>query len=180
MECSVSIEYPPSPKSCKEYCLFIDKNRSYFVYLAYTMTNNFQDAEDLVQDLCVRLHSVENIPTVEHPKSWIRRVLRNMFIDDCRKGSRKILNRSVEEIYADSCEHRCASKDYETDSLYSKVMVTLVGQMKEMHREVIVLCYLEGYSVESVSNMLDIPIGTVKSRLSRGKGKLRKILKDFI
>jgi RNA polymerase sigma-70 factor (ECF subfamily) len=124
------------------------------------------DCEDAVQDAVLKAFSkLDTLREKRYFKTWLIRIL----INECYK-KKKLQNKTLPfEEYALS--QHCTDNNY--SFLYNAIM-----QLKEKIRIVIVLHYIEGYSVEEVAKILKIPVGTVKSRLYSGRKLLKEELKD--
>lgn len=142
-----------------------DKYADFLYRLAYMNMQNKADAEDVVHDVFIKYYEKSpNFHDEEHEKAWFVRVT----INKCRDHLRKIKYRKyipLEEIHNIEIE-----KDENVD------VIKYLKDISERYRTVMVLHYLEGYSVNEISHMLRISASAVKMRLSRG----RELLKNKI
>lgn len=149
-----------------------------------------QDAQDLTQDAFIK--AFEKLQSFRHESAfttWLFRIAMNLAISHLRSAKRRplqSLNETSQALHtqADELIRRTGkSKTQSPDETALKTelqqsVVTALHSLDEEHRAVVVLRDIEGFSYEEISHILDIPTGTVKSRLYRGRIMLRdKILK---
>ena len=134
--------------------------------LALSNLGNREDAEDAVHDVFEKYISRPFLFTDgEHEKSWFIRATLNRCRDIYRK--KKIRNHaSIDEV---AHLHTEESEDY-------SALTAALSAVDEKYREVIILHYFEGYSVEETAEMLSISISAAKMRLARGREKLKFLL----
>lgn len=144
--------------------------------LAYRLTANRADAEDLVQESYVRaLRSLHGF-TPGSVDAWLRRIATNLFLDGARRRSRLRF-----DPFPEGAEERVPAigdgpeRSYEWAHLDKDVAQALAALAPD-YRAAVVLCDLEGYSYEEVSETLGIKLGTVRSRIHRGRTHLRQAL----
>ena len=152
-------------------------NHSAKVYrLAYRLTGNKYDAEDLTQEVFVRVfRSLENFKpgTLD---GWLHRITTNLFLDQARRKSRIRF-----DALADDAESRLPGREpgpersFEFNNLDIDVQAAL-EELPPDFRAAVVLCDLEGLSYDEVAAALDIKLGTVRSRIHRGRTMLREKL----
>jgi RNA polymerase sigma-70 factor (ECF subfamily) len=155
---------------------------------AYRMARNAQDAEDLVQETYLRAYrSFEQFTPGTNLKAWLFRILKNAFINEYRKRRAA----PVEEEFAaleDSFESRIdtdrypGTKNPEQEALDRSLDENVQRALDELppdYRMAVILADVEGFSYKEIAEMLDIPIGTVMSRLHRGRKAMHKKLYDF-
>ena len=150
-------------------------NHSAKVYrLAYRLTGNKYDAEDLTQEVFVRVfRSLENFKpgTLD---GWLHRITTNLFLDQARRKSRIRF-----DALADDAESRIPGREpgpeqsFELNNLDIDVQAAL-EELPPDFRAAVVLCDLEGLSYDEVAAALDIKLGTVRSRIHRGRTMPRK------
>ena len=162
--------------------------RSQLYPAALRMTRNPSDAEDLVQETMTRAYAgLRNFTPGTYVRAWLYRILTNTFINSCRKRSREPIQtlRAEFENVLDARDgtgaHTARSAEAEAlDRVVadSDVMRALM-ELPEGFRAAIYLADVEGYPYRDVAAMLEVPIGTVMSRLHRGRGKLREKLAAY-
>lgn len=142
--------------------------------LAYRYTGTREDAEDLVQDLLTKLYPrTPELERIDDLQPWLFRSLYNAFIDGVRKQNRR--PRTVEHEEADVASltdvHQELTRLEERSALNAAI-----AELTPEHRAVVMLHLVEGYSLPELAQMLDVQIGTLKSRLHRAKAQLRAAL----
>jgi RNA polymerase sigma-70 factor (ECF subfamily) len=150
---------------------------------AFRLSGNVADAEDLVQDLLVKLYPRRReLTKIEKIRPWLFKVLYRLFIDQRRQASRNPLHLVVNEEKNDSLqesfdqtanEHPDAAAIMEGKQLQHLLLKAVHG-LNPDQRHVCVLHDIEGYALQEIVDILEIPLGTVKSRLHRARENLRK------
>ncbi len=135
----------------------------------FWMTGNRTEAEDVLQETFLRYYKYGD--PVENPKAWLFKVARNVYLKRQRKRSREV---SLELVEANPVLPGMQVA-LEREELIRKVREGL-RKLKNHHREVIILRYMEGLSYEEMAAVLGENVGTIKSRLNRAKEKLREKL----
>lgn len=145
--------------------------------LAYRLTGNKVDAEDLTQETFIRvfrsLHSFRP-GTFE---GWIHRITTNLFLDGVRKRSRQRLTHlgdHAEQVPA-SHEQHDLHRRFEHGHVDPDIQAAL-DSLPPRYRAPVVLCDIEGLSYEEIAATLGIKMGTVRSRIHRGRAQLREQL----
>ena len=152
----------------------IQENLDGLLQLAYMRTSNKELAEDLVQDTCIKAYnSYLEKEEIENPKSWLYRILINTHIDYTRKKHLNLVN--IEDV--DLPDNVNPSKDIETN-IFFKDLGTALKKLEPEQRIVIYLSDINEYSYKEIANLLEVPIGTVMSRLHRARQSLRKLLNE--
>ncbi len=136
--------------------------------IALTELRSREDAEDAVQDVfSAYISSKTDFDSAEHEKAWFIRSL----INRCRDQQRRARLRSHDSID----DHGDIAAEDETEkSLEAQALMEKLGALPEKVRKVIILHYLEGFSVEETARLLGTTAAAVKMRLSRGRAMLRK------
>lgn len=146
---------------------------------AIKMTRNSDDASDLLQETYLKAYRFwDKLEKGTNCKAWLFRIMRNTFINDYRKKSKEPIKIDYEEIenaYEKikplTSDSALLKKD-NYDNLLDDILSKSISSLPEDFRTVIVMCDIEGYSYEEIAEFVDIPVGTVRSRLHRA----RKIL----
>ncbi len=150
--------------------------------LAYRFTNSTPAAEDLVQDVLIKVYRMrKQFTDLEQPKPWLARVLYREFVDRWRREKRGPVNFSALETDEETRTFEIAddSLDPERDVAGSQLQQQLSDALQQLNpdqRTLVMLHDVEGYTLEELSVVLSLPIGTVKSRVHRARAKLREIL----
>ncbi len=142
--------------------------------MAYRLTGNHADAQDLVQEVLLRARKGLEAYQPGSMKGWLSRITTNAFIDDMRRRQRRPVER-----YGDNVFELESANDVESEvadhSLSDDLQLALL-RLSEEFRIVVVLCDVVGLAYDEIAEQLDIPVGTVRSRIHRGRGALRKAL----
>jgi RNA polymerase sigma-70 factor, ECF subfamily len=153
---------------------------------ALRMTRNPSDAEDLVQETMARAYAgLRNFTPGTNVRAWLYRILTNTFINSCRKRGREpaqTLRAEFEQLLdvRDGIGQSARSAESEAlDRVADSEVMQALMELPEGFRAAIYLADVEGYPYRDVAQMLEIPIGTVMSRLHRGRGKLRQKLAAY-
>jgi len=154
---------------------------------ALKMTRNPADAEDLVQETYAKaFSSFHQFQTGTNLRAWLYRILTNAYINTYRKAQRSPkfsdsgeiedwqLARAESHVSAPTPSAEMEALSKMTDS----VLVDAMRALKDEYREVVFLADVEGFSYKEIADMVGAPIGTVMSRLSRGRAQLRRALRD--
>ena len=145
--------------------------------VAFRFCGNQHDAEDLIQDVLLHLYSKrDEMAGIEKLQPWLVKVVYHKFIDQTRRDSRSPI------AYCDSLDEVLQQKSNSKDLPESQLerenqiqhLMSALGQLSDEHRIVITLYDIEGYSLPEIQTILDIPLGTLKSRLHRARAQLRK------
>jgi len=153
---------------------------------AYRLTLERDDAKDLVQDTYLKaFRFIESFQKGTNAKAWLFRILKNSFINDYRKKSKepsKVDYQEVETYYNSDEVDRQITPDLRVESLKDMIGDEISNALNSLDvdfRTVIILCDLEGFKYEEMAKILDIPIGTVRSRLHRARNLLKEKLKSY-
>ncbi|OHX67306.1 sigma-70 family RNA polymerase sigma factor [Flammeovirga pacifica] len=153
---------------------------------AYRLTGDDEDAKDLVQDTYMKAYRfIDSFEEGTNAKAWLFRILKNSFINEYRKKSKepsKIDYQEVETIYNGEKNDPSVISGMRQDNSKYKIgdeVTTALNALAVDFRIVIILCDLEGFTYEEMSKILDIPIGTVRSRLHRARNLLKEKLESY-
>ncbi|MGO8957527.1 MAG: sigma-70 family RNA polymerase sigma factor [Streptosporangiaceae bacterium] len=160
--------------------------RSHLYPAALRMTRNHGDAEDLVQETMVRAYAgLRNFTPGTNGRAWLFRILANTFVNGCRRRRRQpveVLSDDLETLQrgslgAASGARPARSAEAEAmDRLPDPGVMEALAGLPKCFRSAIYLADVEGYPYREVADILGIPVGTVMSRLHRGRMKLRQQL----
>jgi RNA polymerase sigma-70 factor (ECF subfamily) len=158
----------------REFKRLVVNNRKRLYRMAYAWTGNPHLADDLVQQTVLKaLSNQKQLRDFAAAEGWLFRILANC-LTDYRRAKREFLSAdSLEIIDKVTPEHHAGEQQ-----LVERVRQA-VQKLPFNHCQVITLVDLEGFSYASVSQILDIPVGTVMSRLCRGRRALRDYLNDI-
>lgn len=137
---------------------------------AYALSRNSADADDLTQASIERaMRSREQWQAGTRLDSWCYRIMRNLWIDTTRSDARKSARNAPEEEGLKVGEDPRAAIEAAIDL---KRIMAAMSRLPDEQREVVALILIEGFGYREVSEMLGLPIGTVSSRLVRGRTAL--------
>jgi RNA polymerase sigma factor (sigma-70 family) len=152
----------------------------------YRLTLDRDDAKDLVQDTYFKaFRFIESFQRGTNAKAWLFRILKNSFINDYRKRIKepnKVDYQEVESFYNSDDVDRQITSDLRVDALKDMIGDEISNALNALDvdfRTVIILCDLEGFKYEEMAKILDIPIGTVRSRLHRARQLLKEKLSQY-
>ena len=153
---------------------------------ALRMTRNPQDAEDLVQETMLRAYrAFDRFEAGTNLKAWLFRILTNAYINTYRKRQREPQKVSADEVeefdlYQELKDHgtqfEATPESIVLDSLVDSDIIDAIEDLPEQFRLAVVLSDIEGFSYAEMAEIMDVPMGTVMSRLHRGRKALQKRL----
>ncbi|HET9827968.1 MAG TPA: RNA polymerase sigma factor SigE [Nocardioidaceae bacterium] len=144
--------------------------------LAYRLTGNPHDAEDLTQEVFVRVFRSLASYTPGTFEGWLHRITTNLFLDQARRKAKIRF-----DALADDADSRIPSRAVSPDTqvmnrLFEEDVESALAELPPDFRAAVVLCDIEGLSYEEISDVLGLKLGTVRSRIHRGRTMLRKAL----
>jgi RNA polymerase sigma-70 factor (ECF subfamily) len=149
--------------------------------IAFGYVGEQDEALDLAQDIFVRVYN--NLHTCTDPEkfqSWLTRMTRNACIDHLRRRKARPPRQDVPAEEMVNLQHGGPTPE---DKFYQSARKNLVHaglqKLSEINREIIILKDIQGLPLEEISGMLDLPIGTVKSRSSRARLELAKVITEM-
>jgi RNA polymerase sigma-70 factor (ECF subfamily) len=145
---------------------------------ALSLTRNPPDAEDLVQETYVRAYRFAHRFTPgTHLRAWLFQILRNTFLTFYRRETRElaILDKEGSDAVEEGWD--VASPPVPVGATHD--LGRALSELSEEFRSVLLLADLEGFPLGEIAEVLDVPVGTVKSRLFRARRLLRRRLVDY-
>ena len=154
----------------------VDRHSARVYRLAYRLTGNPHDAEDLTQEVFVRVFRSLTNYTPGSLEGWLYRITSNLFLDQARHNARI---RMV--AFTDYAENRLrsrlpATEDDVADRLLDGDVECALSGLPPEFRAAVVLCDIEGLSYKEIADALGVKLGTVRSRIHRGRSMLRSAL----
>ena len=143
---------------------------------AYRLTGNPDDAHDLVQEVLLRVRRGLADYRPGSFEGWLWRITRNAFLDDVRRKKRRPTSPLPDEVDRwDRATSESADSEYARISLGDDIQKALL-ELPVDFREAVVLCDVIGLSYQEIAHAVAVPIGTVRSRIHRGRSMLRELL----
>jgi RNA polymerase sigma-70 factor (ECF subfamily) len=155
---------------------------------ALRMTRNVQDAEDLVQETFLRAYRFfDKFKRGTNCKAWLFKIMKNNFINRFRKKSREPSTVRFEQLEGaaavEAVPPPTPSAEFELnpdlDELVEDDVIDALESLPLEFRMAVILSDISGFSYKEVADIMDTPVGTVRSRLSRARGVLQKRLYDL-
>ncbi|MGB7447700.1 MAG: RNA polymerase sigma factor SigE [Ornithinimicrobium sp.] len=144
--------------------------------LAYRLTGNQHDAEDLTHDVFIRVFRSLDSYRPGTFEGWLHRITTNLFLDRARRKQRIRFDALSEEFAARLPSRMSGPEEaFDNGHLDGDIQQAL-DSLAPTFRAAVVLCDIEGYSYEEVAQTLGIKLGTVRSRIHRGRSQLRQTL----
>jgi len=160
----------------------IDALKTFAFHLSY----DEDDANDLVQETYMKAHRfIDKYEKGTNAKAWLFKILKNAYINEYRKRSKRPKRVDFEDIvsYHDSDDSRVPGYLDLREEIFASMMgdeVTIaINSLPIDFRTVVLLCDVEGFTYEEISKIIDVPIGTVRSRLFRARNMLKEKLKRY-
>jgi len=155
----------------------IAREHGRFLYtVAYRLTGNRDDAEDLVQEVLLRVRRGLETYQPGSMEGWLSRIATNAFLDDVRRRRRRPV-----ELLPDDPDRVLPAAASAEDALATEVLPGDVQEalrrLPEDFRAAVVLCDVVGLPYHEIGEALGVPVGTVRSRIHRGRALLREALR---
>lgn len=152
--------------------------RSYYSYamaICMRYTKNKDEAMEICNDGFLKVFLKGEQFDTKYPfKAWLKRIMVNTAIDFNRKNQKHANHEDIEEAYGIVSNYESA-----TDKLAYDQLIELVHRLNPAYRDVFNLFAIDGYSHEEISEMLQIPVGTSKSKLSRARESLKQMIMEI-
>lgn len=156
----------------------VARNHGRFLYsVAYRLCGNHDDAQDLVQEVLVRVQRGLVTYRPGSLEGWLSRIATNAFLDDVRRRKRRPADVLPEYEMLDRLAPASVGADEQRalDTLPEHVQEAL-RDLPDEYRAAVVLCDVVGLSYEEIAESTGVPVGTVRSRIHRGRARLRDVL----
>jgi RNA polymerase sigma-70 factor (ECF subfamily) len=165
-----------APEGVPTWEEIVDRHSERVYRLALRLTGNRHDAEDLTQEVFVRVFRSLSTYTPGTFEGWIHRITTNLFLDGARRKQRirfdALSDERADRLHSDLPAPDTAYADQTFDDDIERALATLPPEF----RAAVVLCDVEGLSYEEIAQILDAKLGTVRSRIHRGRAMLREAL----
>ncbi len=153
---------------------------------AYHLTYNEADANDLVQETFMKaFRFINSFDSGTNAKAWLFKILKNGFINEYRKKKKEPNKVDYEDViaYQDTDEDNGGVvfdlREDIFDGMMGDEITVALNRLPIDFKTVILLCDIEGFTYEEIAKIIDIPIGTVRSRLHRARNMLKESLKEY-
>lgn len=154
---------------------------------ALRMTKNKSDAEDLVQEAYVKAYRFwDRFEPGSNCRAWLFKIMTNIFINEYRSKVRSPISVNVDDLDDNFLFGQLAIDETiknPEQELFSRIfdddIKKAIESLPDDFRFVVVLSFLEGFSYQEIADIMDLQLGTVKSRLHRGRKLLQKALWDY-
>lgn len=176
---------PFKPSRPKRFEKLVQPHLEAMYRFAFRLSGQQHDAEDLVQDVVVKLYTrLEELEDIEQLRPWLNRVLYRHFIDQLRRKGRRA-DRPVSDVvepdqqasFLDSYASDVPELSEQISAERLKpVMDSVIQELSPELRTLMLLHDVDGWSQEEIACVLEIPVGTVKSRVHRCRASLKKKL----
>jgi RNA polymerase sigma-70 factor (ECF subfamily) len=154
----------------------VSKHSARVYRLAYRLTGNPHDAEDLTQEVFVRVFRSLSSYTPGTFEGWLHRITTNLFLDQARRKA-KIRFDALADDAEVRMPGRAPSPDVQVvDRMLDDDIEAALADLPPEFRVAVVLCDIEGLSYDEIADVLDVKLGTVRSRIHRGRKMLRAAL----
>jgi len=154
----------------------VARDHGRFLYtVAYRLTGNSDDAQDLVQEVLLKVRKGLETYRPGSLEGWLSRITTNTFLDETRRRRRRPVDLLPEDPDRVLPAGPSADLALASEVLPDDIQQALV-RLPEEYRVAVVLCDVVGLSYQEIGESLDVPVGTVRSRIHRGRALLRKAL----
>jgi RNA polymerase sigma-70 factor (ECF subfamily) len=145
---------------------------------AYRLTGNRQDAEDVVQEVCVRAYThLATLRALEQPKSWLFKIAYRVFVDGARRRSRSPVRTTAEDFDATRLSDEPSPEERAEAELAERRLLAALTKLEREQRALLAL-HVEGYTLAELTAMTDLSAEVLKARLYRARVRLGKLLAE--
>jgi len=150
----------------------------------YYLANDQEKAKDLLQETYLKaFRFIEYFQVGTNAKAWLIRIMKNSFINEYRKNSKTPYKVDIEDVnQKDDIDDDYIEMDMRQEvfgNLIGDEITNAVNALPVDYRLIILLCDIEGFKYDEIAKIIDVPIGTVRSRLHRARNLLKEKLKDY-
>lgn len=178
-----------TPDTHQEFEKLVKTYEKAFYHFAYRLTGNHDDAQDLTQEGLLKAYrAFHRFKTGTAFDRWVYQIIYRLFVDQYRKKRRRPFVSSLNETppYFDQekqievPDHSKLPEDFALRYELGETIQQALLRLPEDFRAAVVLCDVQGFSYEEISNILQCSLGTVRSRIHRGRRLLREYLKPYL
>ncbi len=171
----IRMELPDEPWTPPSWDEVVREHSARVYRLAYRLTGDKHDAEDLTQEVFVRVFRSLSTYTPGTFEGWLHRITTNLFLDQVRRKARIRFDALPDDAERLPSRDRGPAQVYD-DTHFDHDVQAALDALPPDFRAAVVLCDLEGLSYDEIAATLGIKIGTVRSRIHRGRSQLRAAL----
>ena len=143
---------------------------------AYRLTGNRSDAEDVVQEVCVRAYThLATLRTLEQPKTWLLKIAYRVFVDGLRRRTRSPVRATAEDFDATRVSNEPSPEERAEAELAEQRVLGALAKLDREQRALLAL-HVEGYTLAELEAMTDLSTDVLKARLYRARVRLGKLL----
>lgn len=162
-----------------EFGILINEHQSFLRQLAIKLTKQGDDADDLMQETFYKaIKNKEKYRSGTNLKGWLYTIMKNTFINNYRrkKNQNTFVDETENRFFINSGD---SSNEVSTDHIIdNEYLMKQINSIDENYREAFMM-YFNGYKYEEIADILNIPLGTVKSRIFLARKKMMHLLKDY-
>jgi RNA polymerase sigma-70 factor (ECF subfamily) len=157
----------------RKLCKRLEAGRGRLFRMAYAWSHNTDVTDEVVQETMIKaMKNVDKVKNIDSLDGWLFRVLSNCFIDLCRKQRDAI---DIDDVVL--IDRETPETIHSQNEMLASVR-SAIATLPFKHRQIITLIDIENFSYAEVASILDIPPGTVMSRLNRARQSLRTLLNE--
>ena len=155
----------------RKLCKQLESDRTRLYRMAFAWTNDTDIADEIVQETMIKaMNNVDKIKNIDALDSWLFRVLSNCFIDICRKQKDVV---DIDDIKL--IDKKTPESIHSQNEMFASIRAA-ISLLPFNYRQVITLVDIESFSYAEVAEIIDVPMGTIMSRLNRARQSLKKSL----
>lgn len=163
--------------SINSFELLVSEHTEHMYRIAYRVFGNPHDASDMTQEALLKAYkSLENFKFDSKFSTWLYRITMNTCIDEYRKRSKRNGDVSMDNVLESDLGASNSPQDILERNETAIMVREAINMLSEEHKRVVILRDIEGMSYSQIAEIEGISEGTVKSRINRARGELRKIL----
>ena len=166
----------PAAEPTLDWESIVEQHSDRVFRLALRLTGNRHDAEDLTQEVFVRVFRSLHTYQPGTFEGWLHRITTNLFLDQARRRQRIRFDALSDERAARLASPGAGPDAGYADRTFDDDVEAALSALPPEFRAAVVLCDIEGLSYEEIAAVLDVKIGTIRSRIHRGRAQLRSSL----